>query len=135
MQLTFTSGTTFRAEGNGKVWEGTVTYPTAPRSVAALSAEFSTEFVRPLNVTSVFQNNLLWFGNSNPEQNPIPGVGFQRGVMSFSASNSSALWFNNIGSSLQGTPSGWNFETCILGISSSVGPYGTASASYNTSGC
>lgn len=141
MRLTFTSGTTFRAEGNGKVWDGTVTYPTATSSAAALRALSeapSTEFGGALNGMSVqtnpFKNNLFWFGNPNPQQNPVPGVGFANVALTFQSGNSAALRFNNLVSSFLDTPSGFNFNTCIQGISTSIGPYGTATASFNR-GC
>jgi hypothetical protein len=140
MRLTFTSGTTFRAEGNGKVWEGTVTYPTASASGAALRALSRSEFGGPPNEVSFFQlnqflNTLFWFGNSNPQQNPTPGVGFNTVALTFQSDNSAALRFNNIVSSWLSTPNNFNFQTCVLGRSISVGPYGTTSASYNTQGC
>ena len=137
MRMTFTSGTTFRAEGNGQVWEGTVTYPTATSSGAALrtlSEAPSTEFGGRLFGIGVWQNNLFWFGTPNPQQNPVPGVGFQSVAVTFQSDNSAALRFNNIVSTWQSTRSGFNFNTCILGTSVSVGPYGTSTASYNR-GC
>ena len=139
MRLTFTSGTTFRAEGNGKVWEGTVTYPTASGSGTALRAVSSTEFGGPLHGMSAvqvsqFQNNLFWFGNPNPQQNPVPGVGFASVAVTFQSDNSAALRFNSIFSNFLSTPSGFNFNTCIAGVSTSIGPYGTTTASYNR-GC
>lgn len=140
LRLTFTSGTTFRAEGNGKVWEGTVTYPTVPSSRAALSAASSTEFgglLHGMSViqTSPFSNSLFWFGNPNPQTNPVPGVGFHTVGLTFQSENSAALRLNNFVSSWQNTPSGFNFGACIVAGSIAIGPYGTTSGSYNLQGC
>jgi len=136
LKLTLTSGTTFRAEGNGKVWEGTITYPTAQSvspSAAPAAAFGAAGEAAPALATNilVFSNTVFWFGNPNPAQNPVPGVGFNTVGFTFTSRTDAAFRLDNVVSEFKNTPPNFTFATCVLGTSPVVGPYGTTIGTYN----
>jgi len=75
-------------------------------------------------LTPIFQNQLWWFGTPNP--NPPTGtVIFEFNPLNFIPDFLKPLfgWFENI-----------NFESCVGGLSTTIGPYGTVTTSISR-GC
>jgi len=100
--------------------------PTSAPSTGAKATADATAFDNPL-----FQNPLIWIGTPNPAP-PTPIVEFE------------TLPLEDVSEPLRGA-FGWmqdfEFEACVLGLSSVtrgqnvVGPYGTATTGFSSSGC
>lgn len=134
LALVFTSATTFRAEGNGTRWEGTITFPTTSGS-SPFAAPAAGSGSAPQPVNPIFQIFLWWFGEPNPAPDSYGGTGFELVTMTFSSPTAGQLGLNNALSGFFNTPNSFDFQACIIGISTRVGPDGTTTAPYDSSAC
>jgi len=98
--------------------------PAAPGRSANAKATVSAQANTGSN--PLLQNPLWWFGTPNPTppSPAIPPSVFQPLANLPGWSQQYYGWYRNM-----------NFEACVLGLSSTVAPYGTATNSVSTSGC
>jgi hypothetical protein len=99
--------------------------PVTPFQVGAPRAPAANRFgPRPL-----FQNRLWWFGTPNPNPPPPAFINTFEPLSSLPGWSLPYYgWYRNL-----------DFEACVLGLSNtitpSVGPYGTSTTRFSSSGC